>query len=259
MARFIHTERDAHVGFITLDDPATLNALNAALLGELHEAVAAMDADEGLRAVVLRGGGEKSFVAGADIREFDGATPVDAIAIAGRIRRVTEIMTRSRKPYIASIQGFCLGGGLELALACDLRIAADKAMLGLPEIRLGIMPGGGGIARMVREVGVSATKLLALTGQPITAQRALDLGLLVSVHPAADLPEATAKLAQTVAGLGPFAMGQLKGAIRTAADTGLDSALQAEIDAFALCYATEDQKEGASAFLEKRKPKFTGR
>ncbi len=256
---FVTLEKNGPAATITVRRQKALNALNAEVLRQLHAALADAGGDDAIRVLLLTGEGEKSFVAGADISEFVGASPADALRIAARIKAITDMMTAMPKPVVAVVNGYCLGGGFELALACDIRIAAETASFGLPEIKLGILPGGGGTVRLTKIAGLSVAKMLAMTGQPIDAQRAYNLGLLHSLHPAAELSAAAAALADRLAALPPFALAQLKSSLNIAVDADTQSALDTEIKAFALCYSTQDQEEGAAAFLEKRKPVFTGK
>lgn len=257
--KLVTTEIDGAVGTITIRRPKALNALNAAVIAELFEAATALVEDPSVRVIAITGEGDRAFVAGADITEFVGASPADAMAIALRIKKVTDLLAASPKPVVAVVNGFCLGGGFELALACDIRIASSKAMFGLPEIKLGILPGGGGTVRLTKVAGSSVARMMALTGDPIPAPRACDLGLVISVHEPEELSAAARALTEKLAALSPFALAQLKSSLTIAVDADIESACQAEIKAFALCFSTEDQAEGAKAFLEKRKPVFTGK
>lgn len=256
-SEFVTTSVDGSVGRLSVDRPDALNALNAEVLGQLLAGITRLRDDSEIRVIVITGT-EKAFIAGADISEFVGAGPAGAMRIAARFKRVADALVQCPKPVIASISGYCLGGGLELALACDLRIASDNAILGLPEIKLGILPGGGGTVRLTKIAGSSVARMMAMTGRPIDAARAYALGLLVSIHPGPDLAKATRDLALHLADLSPFALAQLKSSLNTAIDADVESACQTEIKAFALCYSTKDQAEGTAAFLEKRKPKFVG-
>jgi len=257
--QLVTVDVDGPVGTITVRRPKALNALNQGVVAGLQAAVARLSADPSVRVVLLQGEGERAFVAGADIAEFVGASPADALAIAGRIRIVTDALVAAPKPVVAVVGGFCLGGGFELALACDIRIASTTARFGLPEIKLGILPGGGGTVRLTKIAGSSVARMLTMTGDPIDAERAYALGLVASVHPPEELAAAAAALAAKLAALPPFALAQLKSSLNIAVDTATAAACDAEIKAFALCYSTADQAEGAAAFLEKRKPVFTGR
>jgi enoyl-CoA hydratase len=257
--QFVTVEKSGPVGALTVRRAKRLNALNAEVLGQLRAGIADLVEDAAIRVILLRGEGDRSFIAGADITEFVDATPADAIRIAERFKAVAGALTATGKPTVAVINGFCLGGGLELALACDIRIASTNATFGLPEIKLGILPGGGGTVRLTKIAGSSVARMLAMTGEPIAADRAFGLGLLMSVHAPDELDAAAAVLAEKLAALPPFALAQLKSALNIAVDADTTSAIETELKAFALCYSTKDQQEGAAAFLEKRKPVFTGR
>jgi enoyl-CoA hydratase len=251
-------ERRDRVAVITINRPQKLNALNiqtrtegAAALDELRE-------DEGVRVVVITGAGEKAFVAGADISEFEGRTPVTQRDVMTARSLFTAVDTFP-KPVIAMINGFCLGGGCELALSCDIRVAGENAKFGQPEINLGIIPGGGGTQRLTRLVGEGKAMELILTGDMIDAQHAYNLGLVNMVVPAADLEAKTMELAGRIAEKSPVALRMAKEAVKTAARANLDEGLRREVDLFALCFSSEDKDEGVRAFLEKRKPEFKGR
>lgn len=256
--KLVTAEIDGAIGTITVRRPQALNALNAAVLRELLEAIVTLSSNPSVRVLQLTGEGDRAFIAGADISEFLGASPADALAIAARIKRVIDALTSCPKPVVAVVNGFCLGGGFELALACDIRIASTKAQFGLPEIKLGILPGGGGTVRLTKIAGSSVARMLTMTGEPISASRALELGLIASMHEPNALADAAQALAAKLAALPPFALAQLKSSLNIAIDADTEAACQAEIKAFALCYSTRDQEEGAKAFLEKRKPVFTG-
>jgi enoyl-CoA hydratase len=251
-------ERRDRVAVITINRPQKLNALNiqtreegAAALDELRE-------DESVRVVIITGAGEKAFVAGADIAEFEGRTAVSQRDVMTARSLFTAVDTFP-KPVIAMINGFCLGGGCELALSCDLRIAGENAKFGQPEINLGIIPGGGGTQRLTRLVGEGKAMELILTGDMIDAQTAYRLGLVNLVVPAADLEAKTMEMAGRIAEKSPIALRMAKEAVKTAARANLDEGLRREIDLFALCFSSEDKNEGVRAFLEKRKPEFKGR
>lgn len=252
----ILVRRDGPVATLTVNRPRQLNALNAGVVAALGEAFAALSADRSVRVIVLTGAGDRAFVAGADIGEFVGATPEQALAIARGIRRVTAAMTEAPQPVIAAIGGFCLGGGFELALACDIRLAADTARFGLPEIKLGILPGGGGTVRLTKIAGSSVARAMAMTGEPIDAARAHALGLVAAVHPPGALAAEAAALAARLAALPRFALAQLKASLNAAVSAESETALAFEIQAFAQCFSHPDQAEGARAFLEKRPARF---
>jgi enoyl-CoA hydratase/carnithine racemase len=257
--QFVTVERSGSSAMITLRRSKALNALNATVLAELLAAASELSADPSIRVVLMTGEGDRAFIAGADITEFVGASPADALQIGQRIKQLNSAITSMPKPVVAVINGYCLGGGLEVALACDIRIASTTARLGLPEIKLGILPGGGGTVRLSKIAGSSVARMLAMTGEPISADRAMALGLLYSVHPPEELAGAAKALAVHLESLAPFAMAQLKNQLNIAVDADTASAIEAEIKSLALCFSTQDQEEGAAAFLEKRKPNLTGR
>jgi enoyl-CoA hydratase len=225
-------------------------AEGAAALDELRE-------DESVRVVVITGAGEKAFVAGADIAEFEGRTAVTQRDVMTARSLFTAVDTFP-KPVIAMVNGFCLGGGCELALSCDIRVASETARFGQPEINLGIIPGGGGTQRLTRLVGEGKAMELILTGDMIDAQHAYNLGLVNLVVPAADLEAKTMELANRIAEKSPVALRMAKEAVKTAARANLDEGLRREIDLFALTFSSQDKDEGVRAFLEKRKPDFKG-
>jgi enoyl-CoA hydratase len=251
-------ERRERVALITVNRPDKLNALNIQTRTELADALAELRNDETVRVVVITGAGEKAFIAGADINEFAGRTALQQ----REVMKAKSIFTAAEdfpKPLIAMINGFCLGGGCELALSCDLRVASDRARFGQPEINLGIIPGGGGTQRLTRLVGEGKAMQMILTGEMIDAQEAHRLGLVNEVYPAAELEAKTMELANKIAAKSPVALAMAKTAVKNAARMNLRAGLEQEIDLFALCFASEDKEEGVSAFLEKRKPEFKGR
>ncbi len=251
-------KRDGGVAVLTINRPGKLNALNS----QVHlEGVAALDrlkADDAVRVLVITGAGEKSFVAGADISEFAGRT-VAAQRNVFQERSLFNSLDAFPKPVIAMINGFCLGGGCELAMACDLRTASESARFGQPEINLGIIPGGGGTQRLTRLIGETKAMEMILTGDMIDAARAFNLGLVNEVFPAEQLEEKTFALAGKIAEKSPVALQMAKEAVKLAARSNLDEGLRREIDLFAVCFSTEDKEEGVAAFLEKRKPVFKGK
>lgn len=251
-------ERRGRVALITINRPDKLNALNIKTREELANALDELRADSEIRVVVLTGAGEKAFVAGADINEFAGRTAVQQRSVM-KARNIFVTAEDFPKPLIAMINGFCLGGGCELALSCDIRIAGEKARFGQPEINLGIIPGGGGTQRLTRLVGEGKAMQMILSGEMIDAQEAHRLGLVNEVHPVADLEAKTFELANKIAEKSPVALAMAKTAVKAAARTTLREGLDQEIDLFALCFSSEDKEEGVRAFLEKRKPEFKGR
>jgi enoyl-CoA hydratase len=260
MAEFIQVEQDGAVAVVTIDHPP-VNALSAKLLEELEAELDRLDGDASTRAIVIRGAGERAFVAGADISEFPSLrdSPPDGGGSARGIQKLGARMDAGRTPIVAAIHGYCLGGGLELAMACDLRVAADDAQLGQPEIKLGLIPGGGGTQRLPRLVGYGRALLLNLTGDPISGQQAYEWGLVERVVPLAELMDAALALARTLAERSPHAVGVLKELAAATRDIPLADGLREEADAFVRCLTSEDGAEGVAAFLEKRQPQWTGR
>jgi enoyl-CoA hydratase len=250
-------KRDA-VAVLTINRPDKLNALNK----QVHiDGVAALDdlrADASIRVVVLTGSGEKAFIAGADISEFEGQTPVTQRDLFHE-RTLFNAIDSFPKPVIAMINGFCLGGGNELALACDIRVASENSRFSQPEIKLGIMCGGGGTQRLARLIGEGRAMELCLSGDMIDAATAHKFGLLNHVYPADQLEAETLKLARKIAEKAPIALQLTKEAVKFASRSNLDEGLRREVDLFAICFSTEDKKEGVAAFLEKRKPVFKGK
>jgi enoyl-CoA hydratase len=251
-------EKRGAVALVTVNRPDKLNALNIKTREEGAALLAELAVDDSVRVVVFTGAGDKSFIAGADIAEFAGRTPNQQRSVMLGHSLFTAF-DNFPKPVIAMINGFCLGGGCELALACDLRIASDKARLGQPEINLGIIPGGGGTQRLTRLVGEGKAMELILTGDMISAQTAYEIGLVNMVVPHEELADKTMALAARIAEKSPIALRMAKESVRIASRSNLDEGLRREIDLFALCFASEDKEEGVKAFLEKRKPVFTGR
>jgi len=246
-------EKQEGLAWITFNRPEALNALNTSVNLALIDCLNRADADPDVRIVILKGAGNKAFVAGADIKEMMSMTAMEAREHALRAKRVTDTMWNLQKPIIAAIQGFCLGGGLEYALACDLRIAAENAKLGLPEINLGIMPGGAGTQRLARIVGLTKAKELCLTGGMVDAPEALQLGILNKVcAPEALLSEAAA-LAKKIASKSPHAVALIKSSINKGTEMDLESAALFEIDCFGLCFSTAEQKAGMQAFVNKKR------
>jgi enoyl-CoA hydratase len=244
---------------ITLNRPDKLNALDRRTLDELHAAFADTAASGDIRAVVLTGAGPKAFVAGADIAEMNALTPLQARDFSRHGQALMTRIERLGKPVIAMVNGFALGGGLELAMACHLRIAADTAKMGQPEVNLGLLPGFGGTQRLLRLVGRGATLELCLLGQNIDAARALQLGLVTRVVAAADLEAETMALANQLAQSAPQALRGVLDAVTIGGESTLDVGLDYETQAFALAFSSEDMREGTTAFLARRKPAFVGR
>jgi len=250
-------DRDA-VRVITIHRPEKLNALNAATLDALHAAFDAAAEDDSVRVVVLTGAGPKAFVAGADISEMTTLSPVQARDFSLRGQRMMRAVETMPKPVIAMINGFALGGGLELAMSCHLRIAVDSAKVGQPEINLGLVPGFGGSQRLLRLAGRAATLELCLLGAPIDAMRAQHLGIVNRVVPAAELEAETMKLAAQLAGSAPLALRGILDCVNTGGECAIEEGLAFESTQFGLVFATQDMREGTAAFLERRKPAFSG-
>jgi enoyl-CoA hydratase len=252
------TDVQGRVATITINRPEKRNALNAATRAGLIASLAQLQADAAVRAVIVTGAGDKAFIAGADIGEFEGRTPVDQYrAMQGP--SVYSAFDAFPKPVIAAINGFCLGGGCELAMACDIRIAADSAKLGQPEVNLGIIPGGGGTQRLPRLVGMGAAFKLLYTGELIGAAEAHRIGLVDEVVPAGQLMERAKALAGAIAEKSPVTLQLIKEAVRGSQRMTLDEGLRYETTLFGLAFASEDKAEGVAAFLAKRPPNFTGR
>ena len=243
---------------LTVNRPDKLNALNRDTLDELTIAFAQAAQDDAVRAVVLTGAGEKAFVAGADIAEMNGYTPVQAQAFSRTGQRLMTTIERLGKPVIARIQGFALGGGMELAMACHLRVASDKAKFGQPEINLGLIPGFGGTQRLLRLAGRGAALELCLTGATVNAQRAYELGIVNRVTAPEALDETVNALADQLAAAAPLAAAGILDAVLQGGEAALDQGLEFESQGFALMFSTADMREGTAAFLEKRKPAFKG-
>jgi enoyl-CoA hydratase/carnithine racemase len=259
VAEFISTEQDDAVAVVTIDHPP-VNALSTALLEELEAELGRLDDDTSVRAIVLKGGGERAFVAGADIKEFP-ALRESASQEGGSARGIQRLgahMDAADTPVVAAIQGFCLGGGIELAMCCDLRIAAEDAQLGQPEIKLGLIPGGGGTQRLPRLVGLGRALLLNLTGDPVDGRTAYEWGLVEKVVPREDVLDAALEIARTIARRSPHSAAVLRELARTTRDLPLEEGLRREAEAFRRCLASDDGLEGVTAFLEKREPQFKG-
>ena len=246
---------DDGVALVRINRPEARNALNLATRRELAEVFTSLYDDERVRAIVLTGD-EKAFAAGADLTEFAEASAVDIMK--RRLERYWAAVSSTPQPVIAAVQGYALGGGMELALACDIIIAAEDAQLGLPEPRVGIMPGAGGTQRLVRAVGKYAAMHLCLSAKPISGRRAHEIGLASDVVPAGEVLDTAMDLARKIARLPPLAAMSIKQAIVTGQDASLEAAMLLERKSFQLLFASADKAEGMAAFLEKRKPDFKG-
>ena len=251
-------ERRDRVAIITINRPDKRNALNIKTREEGAAALDELAQDDSVRVVVITGAGDKAFIAGADISEFAGRTAViQRSVMLGR--SLFTAIDSFPKPIIAMINGYCLGGGNELALACDIRIASETASFGQPEINLGIIPGGGGTQRLTRLIGEGMAMELILTGDMIDARTAQEYGLVNRVVPATDLHAETMELANRIAEKSPIALRMAKEAVKLASRSNLDEGLRREVDLFAICFSSEDKDEGVDAFLKKRKAEFKGR
>lgn len=244
---------------LTVNRPAARNALDRATLAELKAAFEALATRSDVGVVLLTGSGDKAFVAGADIAAMRSLSPVEAREFARLGQDVLALVESLPQPVIAVVNGVALGGGCELALACDLVVAAEEARFGLPEVSLGVIPGFGGTQRLPRLAGRNLAKELILTGEPISAHRAGEIGLVNRVVPRTQLLETARQLAATILSRSPVALGLAKSAVNRGLDLDLTSAIAFEADAFSAAFASADQKEGMTAFLEKRKPSFQGR
>lgn len=256
--RLVKITHDETIVLLSLNRPEAHNSLSRETLQALQATFEKLKDDESVLGIVLTGEG-KSFCAGADIAAMKGMTPLQAVEFADAGQRLMFAVEKVGKPVIAAVNGYALGGGLELALACDFIVAADTAVFAAPEVMLGIIPGFGGTQRLPRLVGKSKAKEMIFTGNRVPAAEALAIGLANRVVPAADLIAETTALAKQICSRGPFSLKLAKEVIDAGFDVDLKNACLIERDAFALCFTTEDQKEGMGAFLEKRSPVFKGR
>lgn len=252
-------EKKQSIAYITVNRPKVLNALNAATMGELRSVFSQLKDDRQVRVVILTGAGEKSFVAGADIGELQKNNPIEAKEYTHRGQAVLDLIENLGKPVIACINGFALGGGCELAMACTMRLAAENAKLGQPEVKLGIIPGYGGTQRLPRLVGKGLAMQLLLTGEMITAQEAHRIGLVNEVVPADQLISCAEAIAQSIIKNAPLAIQYCLEAVNHGMEMTLPEGLFLEATLFAVSCASDDKKEGTSAFLEKRPANFKGK
>lgn len=257
-SELILEERVGRVAVLTVNRPDKLNALSQEVRDEMVAAFARLEGDDAVGVVVVTGAGEKSFIAGADIGEFEGRSPFDQRE-AMRSPRIFDAAAAFPKPVVAMINGFCLGGGCELAMSCDLRIASDRARFGQPEIKLGLIPGGGGTQRLPRLVGVGQALRLILTGDMIDAAEAQRIGLVEMVVPHDELRAKALEVAGRIAAMSPLTLRVAKEAVRAAEELPMSAGLPYERDLFCLCFSTDDKREGVEAFLAKRKPEWRGR
>lgn len=254
----IKYEVKGNLGYLTINRPKALNALNTEVLSELADALKEIEADDAVKAVIVTGEG-KAFVAGADIAQMSKLNAVEGRAMMQAGHKVMNTIDQMPKPFIAAVNGFALGGGCELAMACDIRIASSKSKFGQPEVGLGIIPGFCGTQRLSRLVGKGMAKYLIYSAEMINAEEAFRIGLVEKVVEPDALMEAAEKLANTIASKAPIAVAQAKIAINNGFDMDLKSASQLEVEATTVCFGSEDQKEGMAAFLEKRAPEWKNR
>ncbi|MCB0342013.1 MAG: enoyl-CoA hydratase/isomerase family protein [Pseudobdellovibrionaceae bacterium] len=252
-------ERHENVGVLRVNRPEALNALNAEVIREIGECVEKIKADGSIRCFVVTGSGDKAFVAGADIKEMAEMTSEQALEMAERGQKVMELIEDCKIPSIAAVNGFALGGGLELALACDFIVASRKAKMGLPEVTLGLIPGYGGTQRLARSVGKGVARMMTLTGNMFSAEEASNWGLVARLTEPEDVLPTAMELAKTIASRGPVALGLAKRVINEGYDKVQFEALKLEAQLFADTFSTEDHNEGIQAFIEKRPPQFAGK
>jgi enoyl-CoA hydratase len=255
----LRCEHANEIMVIAVSREEALNALNAQVYQELAEAFLAMAADDKIGAVILTGAGNRAFIAGADISEMVNYSLLEARRFSLLANKSQKAITQFPKPTIAAINGYAFGGGLELAMCCDLRIASERAKLGQPEINLGIIPGAGATQRLSRIVGVGRAKEMLFTGKPISAERAYEIGLVNRVVPHEQLMDEACKMAGMICQKPRTALALMKSAVDVGQDMDLDKALKIEVELFAECFCTRDAKEGLAAFLEKREPAFEHR
>ena len=258
MSDVVLKQQEGRVAILTINRPNKLNALNQEVRDRVLELLEEIETDDSIGVVVLTGAGEKSFIAGADIGEFEGRSPFDQRQ-AMRSPRIFDIMSSFPKPVIAMINGFCLGGGCELAASCDIRIASENARFGQPEIKLGLIPGGGGTQRLPRLVGPGQAMRLILSGDMISAAEAKDIGLVEMVTPTEELRDKTLELAANIGAKSPLTLKVAKEAVRASQRMPVEEGVLYERDLFCLCFSTEDKTEGVEAFLEKRQADWKGR
>jgi enoyl-CoA hydratase len=255
--RSIRVDVSENIATLTIDRPAVKNALDRATVAECHAALEGLAGQDDVGVLIVTGAGESSFVSGADINDIRSRTGADGLdAISSSLFSRVE---RFPRPTIAAINGYALGGGCELALACDIRVAADTAKFGQPELGLGIIPAAGATQRLPRVVGLGWAKHLVLTGEIIDARQALEIGLVTAIMPASQVQIRARELAKRILRQGPLAARLAKLALNASARVDLESGLLIETLAQAICYASEDKKEGTAAFLEKRRPRFEGK
>jgi enoyl-CoA hydratase len=253
----ILVEKKGRIGVLTINRPQKLNALNTEVVREISSAFDGLGEDPEVRVIVITGAGDKAFIAGADISEMQEMTPLQAMEFSREGQKTVRAIERSDKIVIAALNGYTLGGGLELSMACDLRIASETARMGQPEIKIGVIPGWAGTQRLARLVGKTKAKELILTGDMITAAEGEKIGLVNKVVPPEKLTEEVMNIAETLSKLGRFSLGAAKHAIDDGFEVDFEKGQEIERQFFALCFAHPDQKEGMNAFLAKRPPTFS--
>jgi enoyl-CoA hydratase len=255
----IEVTREGRVALIAINRPDVLNALSTEILRELESELADLARDEDVGAVVLTGAGDKAFIAGADIAELATKTPLEARAYGELGHEIADRLETMRKPTIAAVNGYALGGGCEMALACDIRLCSENAQFGQPEINLGIMPGWGGTQRLARTTSIGFAKEILLTGRMISAEEAYQRGIVQAIHPREELMPRAMELAGSIATKSPLALAYVKEAANRSLSGELNASFSHEVDLFAILFSSEDAKEGLEAFTQKRKPRFVGR
>ncbi|MFQ5883916.1 MAG: enoyl-CoA hydratase-related protein [Thermoplasmata archaeon] len=259
MNDIVTVRKEDKIAIVTVNRPDALNALNSEVLSGLKKAAEDVSQDENILVVIVTGAGEKAFVAGADIKEMIGKTPMQMRQFTMLGHQVMDMFAKMEKPTIAAVNGFALGGGCELAIACDIRLASENAKLGVPEVSLGIFPGFGGTQRLTKLLGKGRACELVFTGKMIKAEEAERIGLVNKVVPQAELMNEAKALATEISSKGPLAVGLAKSAINRALEVGLDDGLAYERELVSLAFSTEDKEEGLKAFMEKRPPEFEGK
>jgi enoyl-CoA hydratase len=257
--KYLLLEKEDGIGILYINRPEAMNALNTGVLEEIIQAMEEISKDNEIQVLIITGAGDKSFVAGADIKEMHGLTAVEGREFGYIGQAAFRAIEKLEKPVIAAVNGFALGGGCELAMAADIRLASDKARFGQPEVGLGITPGFGGTQRLPRLVGEGRAMELILTANNINAEEAYRIGLVNHIYPAADLLDETRKMARKIMGNAPLAVKYSKSAINKGLQTDIDTGMAIEADLFGICFSTEDQKTGMGAFLNKEKASFKAR
>ncbi len=252
-------KKEEGIGWITLNRPHRLNTLTSDMVNEMHSVLDDFEADKEVKCIVITGAGDKAFSAGADVTAFQGLTPATAVEASAKGQALYSRLEKIGKPVIASLNGYALGGGLEMAIACDFRVASENAEMGQTESNLGLIPGWGGTQRLVRMIGLPKAKELIMLGNRITAEEAARIGLVTKVVPKAKLQEETVALARKLADGPPIALRLAKETINFGTQVPLDIGLKLEAEAFGIALSTKDVMEGVSAFMSKRKPEFKGK